>query len=52
MKENQIMDKFLLVGGNIPGQDRGKLREMGAAEVFATGSKCETIINFIRENVK
>ena len=49
MKENGIEDKMLLVGGNIPRQDVKKQKEMGAAEVFTTGSKFETIINFIRE---
>jgi len=52
MKKAGIQDKMLLVGGNIPKKDRSKLKEMGAREVFPTGSRFETIINFIRENVK
>jgi len=52
MTEAEIDDRLLLVGGNIPKQDRAKLKELGASEVFATGTKFETVINFIRENVK
>ncbi|MBU1627716.1 cobalamin-dependent protein [bacterium] len=52
MEKSGIHDKMLLVGGNIPKQDKAKLKEFGAAEVFATGSKFDTIINFIREKVK
>ena len=52
MKKADIVDKILLVGGNIPKKDRDKLIGLGAKEVFQTGSKFETIINFIRENVK
>ena len=52
MKESGLQDKLLLVGGNIPKQDRNKLKELGASEVFPTGSKFDTIIKFIQENVK
>jgi len=52
MTEAEIDDRLLLVGGNIPKQDRAKLKELGASEVFATGTKFETVINLIRANVK
>lgn len=52
MKKSGIEDKTLIVGGNIPKQDRAKLEELGAKEIFSTGSKFDSVINFIREITK
>ena len=52
IKKAGIDEKMLLVGGNIPRQDKAKLKELGASEVFPTGSKFDSIINFIKENIK
>jgi len=51
LREEGLTDKIVLVGGNIPERDRGKLLEMGVAGVFATGAGLEEIVTAIRELV-
>ena len=41
-----------LVGGNIPSQDHGALRDIGVDGVFQTGTPFENIVEFIREKVQ
>lgn len=45
-------DLMVLVGGTVPRQDVPQLKQMGVAEVFLTGSSMESIVSFIRDNVK
>ena len=52
MKERQLDDVLLIVGGVFPRQDIPLLREMGASEVFIGGSSMESIIAYIRENAR
>ncbi len=49
LQEEGMDDVLVVVGGNIPHQDRPKLLELGAAAVFATGSRLEEIAEFVRE---
>ncbi len=51
LKEQNAEDKLVLVGGTILAKDVPKLKEMGVAEVFPTGSRLEDPINFIREKL-
>ena len=51
LKENKAEDKMVLVGGTILAKDVARLKEMGVAEVFATGSRLEDPINFIKEKL-
>ena len=51
LKENNTEDKMVLVGGTILAKDVAKLKEMGVAEVFSTGSRLEDPINFINEKL-
>ncbi len=51
LKEQNAEDKMVLVGGTILDKDVPKLKTMGVAEVFATGSRLEEPINFIREKL-
>jgi methylmalonyl-CoA mutase C-terminal domain/subunit len=51
LKENKAEDKLVLVGGTILAKDVDKLKEMGVAEVFSTGSRLEDPINFIKEKL-
>ena len=51
LKEQNAQDKLVLVGGTILAKDVPKLKEMGVAEVFPTGSRLEEPINFIREKL-
>ena len=52
LKEKQIDDIMVLVGGVIPGRDIPLLKEMGVAEVFPGGSDIDRPAAFIREHVK
>lgn len=49
LREEGMDDVLVVLGGNIPHQDRPKLLELGAAAVFATGSRLEEIAKFVRE---
>jgi methylmalonyl-CoA mutase C-terminal domain/subunit len=51
LKENKAEEKMVLVGGTILDKDVARLKELGVAEVFATGSRLEDPINFIKENL-
>lgn len=44
-----IGDTLWIVGGNIPKQDRQTLLDVGVHGVFATGSKLQDIVAFIKE---
>jgi len=48
LKEQNAQDKMVLVGGTILAKDVQKLKEMGVAEVFPTGSRLEEPIKFIK----
>lgn len=53
MLENSgLRDKLWLIGGNLPAQDHDALRELGFAGIFPTGSKLDSICEYIREHVK
>ncbi|MFQ5594048.1 MAG: cobalamin B12-binding domain-containing protein [Anaerolineae bacterium] len=47
LREEGMDDVLVVVGGNIPHQDRPKLLELGVAAVFATGSRLEEISEFV-----
>jgi methylmalonyl-CoA mutase C-terminal domain/subunit len=48
LEEEGIADKVVLVGGNIPKADAPKLKEMGVAEVFSTGTPLDKPVEFLR----
>lgn len=45
--EEGMDDVLIIVGGNIPYQDRPKLLELGVASVFPTGAQLEEIADFV-----
>lgn len=49
LKEEGLEDVAVLIGGNIPHQDRPKLLELGADAVFPTASALDDIVSFVRE---
>jgi methylmalonyl-CoA mutase C-terminal domain/subunit len=51
LKEQNAADKLVLVGGTILAKDVPKLKQMGVAEVFPTGSRLDEPINFIKKKV-
>lgn len=52
LKEKDLTDKMVLVGGNIPRRDIKILTDYGVTGVFPVGARLEDIINFIKEKVK
>ncbi|HWR34818.1 MAG TPA: cobalamin B12-binding domain-containing protein [Clostridia bacterium] len=52
LKENNMDDVLLLVGGIIPDQDIPALKEQGVSAIFQPGTPMDDIVNFIRANVK
>jgi methylmalonyl-CoA mutase C-terminal domain/subunit len=52
LKENQVDDVLVLVGGIIPDQDIDGLKKAGVAGIFQPGTPMDSIVKFIREHVK
>jgi methylmalonyl-CoA mutase C-terminal domain/subunit len=52
LKQNQMHDVLLVVGGIIPDQDVEGLKQAGVAAVFQPGTPMEAIIDYIRLHVK
>jgi methylmalonyl-CoA mutase C-terminal domain/subunit len=52
LKERGADDILVVVGGTIPAQDIGFLKQQGVAAIFGPGTPLETTIAFIRSNVK
>jgi len=51
LKELGIMDVLILVGGVIPEEDISKLKKMGVAGVFTSGTSIKEVSEFIRSHV-
>ncbi len=52
LREKEMSDVLVVVGGIIPDEDAAELKKLGVAEVFQPGASLEKIIHFIRESVK
>ncbi len=52
LRQNQMDNVLLLVGGIIPDQDIPALKKLGVHAVFQPGTPMDDIVKFIRENVK
>jgi methylmalonyl-CoA mutase, C-terminal domain len=52
LKQNQMDDVIVLVGGIIPDQDVAGLKKAGVAGIFQPGTPMDSIVQFIREHVK
>ena len=48
LKQNEMEDVAVIVGGIIPDEDSWKLKQLGVAAVFPPGSSLEEIVSFIR----
>jgi methylmalonyl-CoA mutase C-terminal domain/subunit len=51
LKENELEDVLVVIGGIIPKEDIAPLRQMGVHGVFGPGTSTQDIVNFIYENV-
>jgi methylmalonyl-CoA mutase C-terminal domain/subunit len=52
LRERDMGDVLVVVGGIIPDEDAAELKKLGVAEVFQPGASLERIIHFIRDSVK
>ena len=52
MKEKEMDDVLVVLGGTIPEQDIPFLNQQGVTGIFGPGTPMEQIVNFIRSNVK
>jgi methylmalonyl-CoA mutase, C-terminal domain len=52
LREAQMTDVLVVVGGTIPDADAEKLKEQGVSAVFQPGASLDGIIQFIRASVK
>jgi len=52
LKEKKATDILVVLGGTIPEQDVPLLKENGVAAIFGPGTSLESVVTFIRENVK
>jgi methylmalonyl-CoA mutase, C-terminal domain len=52
LRQNQITDILVVVGGIIPDQDIDNLKKAGVAAIFQPGTSMDEIVQFIRSNVQ
>ena len=52
LREKEMEDVLVIVGGIVPDDDAAALKRDGVAEVFQPGASLEKIIRFIRDSVK
>ena len=52
LQERGAGDVLVVLGGTIPEQDAEFLKSQGVAAIFGPGTSLETVVRFIRENVK
>ncbi|MCW4052823.1 MAG: cobalamin B12-binding domain-containing protein [Candidatus Bathyarchaeota archaeon] len=51
MKRKDLDDVLVFAGGIIPEEDVSSLGILGIKEIFGPGTKTETVVNFVRDNV-
>jgi methylmalonyl-CoA mutase C-terminal domain/subunit len=49
LRQNEMTDVKLVVGGIIPDEDAEALKRQGVAEVFQPGASLDSIVDFIRQ---
>src|SRR5579864_3722625 len=49
LKQNEMSDVMVIVGGIIPDEDAEALKQQGVAAVFQPGASLDAIVAFIRE---
>ncbi len=52
LKENEMTDTVVILGGIIPDEDAEELKKQGVAAVYQPGASLEEIVRFIRSSVK
>ncbi len=52
LKQKQMDDVLVVVGGIVPDEDAAHLKSLGVAAVYQPGASLEEIVEFIRSSVK
>jgi methylmalonyl-CoA mutase C-terminal domain/subunit len=52
LRKKQVDDVLIVGGGIIPEEDIPRLKKAGIAEVFGPGTPVDTIVTFVKQNVK
>ncbi len=52
LRERDMNDVLVIVGGIIPDEDAAQLRERGVAAVFQPGASLDAIVSFIQQSVR
>ena len=52
LRQKQMEDVVVIVGGIIPDDDAERLKQLGVAAVFQPGASLEEIVKFIRSSVR
>ncbi len=52
LREKQMSDVLVIVGGIVPDEDAAHLKSLGVAAVYQPGASLEQIVEFIRNSVK
>ena len=52
VKQKELDNMLVFAGGIIPREDISSLKEIGITEVFGPGTRTETLVKFILENVQ
>jgi methylmalonyl-CoA mutase C-terminal domain/subunit len=52
LREKEMTDPVVILGGIIPDEDAAELKKLGVAEIFQPGSSLDRIVEFIRASVK
>ena len=52
LREREMSDVLVVVGGTIPDKDAEHLKQLGAAAVFQPGASLEAIVQYIRDHVQ
>jgi methylmalonyl-CoA mutase C-terminal domain/subunit len=52
LKQQQMTDIAVIVGGIVPDEDAAQLKRLGVAAVFQPGASLQEIVEFIRSSVK
>jgi len=51
LRENEVEDVLVIVGGTIPADDAAELKKLGVGEVFTPGTPTAEIVTFLQQRV-
>ena len=52
LKQKGLVDVLVFAGGIIPAEDVPALKKIGIAEVFGPGTPTDTLVKFVKKNVR